>query len=558
MRSRRSAVVFAGLLVLAAGLAAAPSPAPAPPPGSPFGEEIDVRVVNVEVVVTDGKSERVTGLQPRDFTLTVDGKPVDVEFFSEVRDGRSFARDADTLGGETLAGDPGIRPMSTAAGGTSYLVFVDDYFSIAAQRDAVLKSLQKSLGVLAPQDRMAVVAYDGGRLAQLSGWTSSRDELAAALDRAMAREAHGFDRTNQRRSFARDEEFRSQIIADATPLDLNARGGDLNEAQSAYGITLIRQVQASAGAAVSAMRAYAAPEQRKVLLLLAGGWPYSARALAGHGSGMPRMELPEGDRVLKPLTDTANLLGYTIYPVDVPGQQATGTDVETTAPVAADGGASPLVEQEVEASLRFLAKETGGRPIMDGDRLAALGSASDDTRSFYWLGFVPAWRGDDKAHPLKVQVGRPGLQVRSRSNFLDLSRQAEVTMRLESALLLGNFPGALPMPIQLGEAKRTRRGQVEVPVTLGLPADLMTVVPVGSQYAAKLELRFAASDGKGGATEIPVLPVTLSSATPPSAGGFVRYETKITLRGAADHLVVAAYDPASDRMATAEANLALP
>ena len=73
MRIRRSAVALAGSLVLAAGLAAAPSPAPESPQSSPFGEEIDVRVVNVEVVVTDGKGERVTGLSPRDFTLTVDG-----------------------------------------------------------------------------------------------------------------------------------------------------------------------------------------------------------------------------------------------------------------------------------------------------------------------------------------------------------------------------------------------------------------------------------------------------------------------------------------------------
>ncbi len=32
----------------------------------------------------------------------------------------------------------------------------------------------------------------------------------------------------------------------------------------------------------------------------------------------------------------------------------------------------------------------------------------------------------------------------------------------------------------------------------------------------------------------------------------------LTLRGKADHLVIAAYDPLSDRVATAEADLALP
>ena len=322
-----------------------------------------------------------------------------------------------------------------------------------------------------------------------------------------------------------------------------------------FGKTLIRQVEASAGAAVSAMRAHAAPQGRKVLLLLAGGWPYSARAIVG-GGGMPRHDLPEGDKVLKPLTDTANLLGYTIYPVDVPGPQGAGPDVEAEAPGASDSAL--LAEQEIEASLRFLAKETGGRPILDGDRATALASTSEDIRSFYWLGFVPSWRGDDRAHRLKVEVRRRGLEVRSRSGFLDLSRQAEVSMRLESALLMGNFPGSVPMPMQLGQPKRTRRGQVEIPVTLGLPVDVMTVVPVGSKYAVKLELRFAASDDKGSTSQIPVVPVTLSSDTPPQPGKFVRHETTLTLRGAANHIVVAAYDPASDRMATAEADIVMP
>jgi VWFA-related protein len=559
-----------------------------PTPGSPFGEEIDVRIVNVEVVVTDGKGERVSGLSAADFTLSVDGEPVTVEYFSEIRDGRSQATSpaptaadaAPPVGGAARV--PGAQPPAAASAGTNYLVFVDDYFALAPQRDPVLTALSSSLGQLRPEDRMAIVAFDGGRLVQLSGWSGSRRELAAAFDRALSRKTRGFDRAVERRSFNRNEEFRSQGVGQNRPLDLNARGGDLNEEQRAYGETLISQVQASAAAAVSAMRAYAAPTGRKVLLLLVGGWPYSARSIVTNGGGLPRQDLPEGDKVLAPLADTANLLGYTIYPVDVPGAQTAASDAEAMRPADAisvydsggatnsgggggsasgtgsGGGVQPLSEQENEASLRFLAKQTGGRPILDADRAVALATASDDTRTFYWLGFVPSWRGDDRAHRLKVDVKRPGLSVRARSGFLDLSRQAEVSMRLESALLLGTFPGALQMPIKVGEPKRGRRGQIELPITLGLPVDLMTVVPVGGKHAAKLELRFAASDDKGATSQIPVVPVTLTSATPPRPGGFVRYETTVTLRGPANHLVVAAYDLASDRVATAEVDLAMP
>src|SRR5947199_10133413 len=53
------------------------------------GETIDVRVVNVEAVVTGGSGERVRGLTAGDFRLLVDGREVPVEYFAEVGEGAS-------------------------------------------------------------------------------------------------------------------------------------------------------------------------------------------------------------------------------------------------------------------------------------------------------------------------------------------------------------------------------------------------------------------------------------------------------------------------------------
>src|ERR687892_670709 len=66
------------------------APAPAEPP-SFFGEAIDVRVVNVEAVVTDRQGNRVPDLKQGDFHLQVDGKEVPISFFTEVRDRRPAA-----------------------------------------------------------------------------------------------------------------------------------------------------------------------------------------------------------------------------------------------------------------------------------------------------------------------------------------------------------------------------------------------------------------------------------------------------------------------------------
>ncbi|HEY4564566.1 MAG TPA: hypothetical protein VIJ36_16400, partial [Thermoanaerobaculia bacterium] len=75
------------LLLSALSLSSAARAAEDVPPS--FGESIDVRVVNVEAVVTDRQGKRVNGLKPEDFRLRVDGKEVPVEYFSEVRDGEA-------------------------------------------------------------------------------------------------------------------------------------------------------------------------------------------------------------------------------------------------------------------------------------------------------------------------------------------------------------------------------------------------------------------------------------------------------------------------------------
>src|SRR3954452_18971070 len=150
------------------------------------GDAIDVRVVNVEVVVTGRRGNRVTGLKPGDFRLKVDGKAIPVEYFTEVRDGRAAVPAADAG-----APVPGIEAGETI--GTQYLVFIDDFFSIGAPRDVVLASLKKELGRLGSADRMSIVDWDGSRLVRLADWSASRQELAAALDRAQARPARGLE-----------------------------------------------------------------------------------------------------------------------------------------------------------------------------------------------------------------------------------------------------------------------------------------------------------------------------------------------------------------------------
>src|SRR5437763_312729 len=174
-------------LTAAAALALGLSPAlgaqqqtPPSPQPEVFSESIDVRVVNVEAVVTSRGGERVRGLTAGDFRLLVDGREVPVDYFAEVAEGAAV-----TASG---AGAPVTKGEEV---GRNYLVFIDDSIAIQSQRDDLLKQVKLDLNLLRPADRMAVLAFDGLHIEILSPWTMDTAALAAALEQARQRPTRG-------------------------------------------------------------------------------------------------------------------------------------------------------------------------------------------------------------------------------------------------------------------------------------------------------------------------------------------------------------------------------
>ncbi len=521
-----------------------------------FGEQIDVRVVNVEAVVTATRGNRVPDLETSDFTLKVDGKPIKIGYFSEVRGGQAIAPEAD--GNESVPGLPDLAPGSPV--GTSYLVFIDDFFSIGNDRNVVLRSLKEELSRLGPEDRMAIVRFDGRHVEMLSSWSSSQRDLARAIDIELGNMAHGVERVAELRNFRFSDGIGPYGQTQSQDALTQSRAGfartNLSLTEEAYVEQLGSQVDRIVRAAVGTLRGFATPPGRKVMLLLSGGWPFSPADYAINNINRPITQsgLPSGEKMLRPLVETANLLGYTLYPVDVPGIETAAADAsrESAASLSNSFG---LREQEHEGTLVYLAKETGGEALLNSLRIGAVNHVEADTRSYYWLGFTPTWQGNDKSHTIQLTMKRQGLNVRTRDSFLDRSRKAEVSMMVESAMMFGNAPGAPQMAVQLGVPVKTARREMEVTVTLAIPTDAFTTVPLNGKYAAELELRVASEDDHGEQADIPVVPLQLQSDRPPLPGHYVRYQTKLKLRRTGQHLIFAVFDPLSNRITMAETDV---
>jgi hypothetical protein len=159
---------------------------------------------------------------------------------------------------------------------------------------------------------------------------------------------------------------------------------------------------------------------------------------------------------------------------------------------------------------------------------------------------------------VEVAVTHPGFKVRYREDFLDLSRKAEISMQVESAMVFGNAPDSAPLAIRLGQPVASGRREMDLPITLGIPADAITFVPVNGKYTAEVELRVSAVDSSGSRAPVPVIPLTITTATQPKPGSGFKYDTKIRLRRLPHHLTLAIFDPQSGKILIAQTDVVPP
>jgi VWFA-related protein len=535
---------FATLLTVLAWPAAAQDSRTAP---GVFGEVIEVRVVNLELVVTDKKGNRITGLKHEDFQLEVDGKEVPVEYFTEIFSGRAVERPSDA----PVSSVPQLAPGEAVS--TSYLVFVDEFFSREAERDRVVRHMIEQLPHLAPEDRLAVVAFDGKGLEMLSSWTQSQSAMADVLRRTQARPAYGA----QWQATLRTYEFNREHGADVA--FQQGRNPDLateltqNEEQAVMEVT--HQVERVVLAAVSALRSFANPPGRKVMLLLSGGWPYDPVGFISQNRSRVGLDQPysSGAELYRPLIETANRLSYTLYTVDTPGLMAEGNQGSSLTGDAAliQGNERFRRQFELDSSLTQLAVRTGGRAFLNGRETDALAEVVADTRTYYWLGFTPSWKGNDENHDIRVKMRRPGLEVRTRKSYSDLSRRAEVTMMVESSLLFGNPPSEEPLLTRVGKARKSGFGRVTVPLSVIIPVSALTFLPHEKGYVAQTELRVAVLDENGNTADVPVIQLPLLLDEPPVKGQLQRFDTEVRMRKQEHDVVVSLYDTTSGKILSA-------
>jgi VWFA-related protein len=486
---RRSGALFV-LFALAAPFAA---PAQEPPAGA-FAETVDVRVVNVEVVVTDRDGTPVTGLAKGDFELLVDGRPVAITNFYASE--RRLPQPAGATATTATAAEP--APESSAGPPVRLVVWIDDLSLAPGNRRRVLRQLGEFLG---EQERLGteilILRFDRA-LEVVRPFAERRRRPAEALAELERRAASGTFLEVGRIEMMR--EIR-QLYGEDGCTDI----GRMEEVARRFAAPLRGDVLTGLAGLRDWVRSLAGLEGRKALLYVSDGVPTAP----GQEAYLLIDQLCSGstawsstESVVNQVRDVAraaNAAGVTFYALD-----AAGLPVSSSATGPGPGldlGFQQLVRANYQDSLASLASETGGRALFDSNRIAPLVTAlANDLEAYYSLGYAPAGEPGGGVRRIEVRVaGRPGLRVRHRTGLVDRPAAERASDRLLAALRYAtDGPDTLGATLETAAVEPIDADTARVPMQVLVPATRLTFLAGEGGEAARVELTVVAGDSKGG------------------------------------------------------------
>jgi VWFA-related protein len=420
------------------------SQAPASTPQVP-SFRTDTHLVEVTVVVRDGRNRPVTDLTAADFQILEDGKEQEISLFSVQHQAAPAA---------PVSGHPAVASVSNAIGAPGgVLVILFDRLNTAwADQSQARRHIIKYLSQIAPTDRVGLYVLDSTTVSIVHDFTSDASSLLRALNRAQAHAS---------REIAIAEEGRPSVPSSGDPgsaavdamLDADLERMD----QMIKGDALKDRIDSTLNALEAIAHHLASIPGRKNLIWVSSAFPLSFDD--GFGKRSVYREINHAARAI---TDA----DVSIYPVDARGLMGA---------FASPPGAKQQVFSSMAMtmpavdSMKMLAERTGGVAYFNTNDLGgAIARAVDDSRMTYLLGYYPAkteW--DGRFRRIAVKVRRPGVNVGHRDGYLALPPPPQTSDSRQNALVraLASPLNATGLPLAV-DMDRTAAGELSLTLRL--------------------------------------------------------------------------------------------
>jgi VWFA-related protein len=473
---KRFVVQIAVLPILAGAFLGEQQPSPAPnDPGPLF--RVTTRMVLVDAIVLDKQGNPVQGLKANDFTVTEDGVRQRITSFSERIPEPARPAPPPVLPPHVTTNRP-VVTQTNAESGTAAVLLLDG-LNTPPQSQIYVK--QEMLRFLArqydPNTKLAVITLTN-RLTVLQGFTQEPLLLRAALDRYLA------TTPALARSGGQMETPSASVPAPSVNLPAQATGGPTSSGpdpglpatlaaggsnssifediaymmdrfeRESENFSRDTRIATSLSALEEIARFMSGQNGRKVLLWFSTGFPFS---VVGDSPSSMEAERNYGDRIRRTinLLNDAHVATYTIdagglVPESLGDPSLSGRDqdgkihhgIDTNRALSADA----FQRFSTHDALETIAVDTGGSYFGNRNDLDnAIKSAMRESSSFYMVGYYPSnKRWDRKFREIKLQVNRPGVQMRYRRGYFAVNptdwRKDNGEGTLDAALAANSLP----------------------------------------------------------------------------------------------------------------------
>ncbi len=477
-----------------------------------YFETFEVRLHDLEVVVTDAKGQPVRGLTKVDFIVLENGAPQNVTNFSVYDSGTA------TVSSVTAPSTPeeAREPLSPRR----IIFFVDDMGVRKRARETLIRNATALVDQLQQGDLISVVRPTG----------ANRLALPYTTDTALARKA--LTEAIESCKFKIGSSGQWEIEDMINGLE-NARNEiDRAYARGQYAKGVGARTQQRLGQLRALIGSMAGVEGRKVIVLITSGLPSNPGRSAGvdpmrFGPANPMQVGNETrdamDQPLKdwehtvgdftPLIDelgrTAAANGVTIYalepevPLGVAARRITaGSGTKGSTDTGEHVSGQEIVPSEMYGdlnhfrtqTLRSLSERTGGRWFRGVSTIDdVFRQVASDLSIYYSLAYRATGEHDKPRH-VEVRIrNRPDLTVRTRTEVIDRSPEREMGDLVAATLLFPRNVNELHIALQTGKPKSSSKGKaVTIPLDVVIPLETLTFLPTqDGQYAAKIDIHYA-------------------------------------------------------------------
>lgn len=467
-------------------------------------ENIDVRIINIDVVVTDRKGNVITGLKKDDFLIYENNVPKPISNFYAVEGSRPVAT-------ETAAAPEPVTPIIPDKPSDQNdnlkrrIIFYIDNLSLAPfNRNRVFTQMKDFIKtVMRPGDEAMIATFNRSMKVRVP-FTKDTIALSQALDMIAGESAMGTTATSERKSTedrVRDAQNYDEAIATAR----------------SYASSIEHDLRQSASSINGLMSTLAGVEGKKILVLTSEGFPMQpGREMFQYIDEIAREKnwqvggtILEGmsfdsTSLIQSIARTANANGITMYTIHAAGLIG-GSEMSAENREPTPASVQQALISNTTDSMQMMADMTGGLASTRTNNFAdAFKKIQRDLDTYYSLGYRAGTERVDRQRYITVRLkDQKGFIVRSRQTFVEKSTFAEMSDRVVANLLYQTRDNDLHIVVRTGRPEATGDGLYRVPVEIHIPMDSLTLLPQGeAENVGGFDVYVAVADKNNDMSEV--------------------------------------------------------